>query len=348
MRQLQKVILLLLLVSSCKQESSIHKTSIENNLSIIFEEYNKFKDRINPIEATKGGNFEYNDLIANYISDAYQKELIEEYKSFLNRLSELDENKLSKADQLSMNVMKWDCKMKLEGLQSPIVVVTSPMYNLPSFELMPLTQIQSLHLYVAQLAAGGSVHPFNTVKDFEDWLKRIDDYIIFETSIAMMKEGMAKKIVLPSVLTKKTIDQLEEFITKPTSEHLFYRPIQSMPKEIDSEQRSRLAQEYTKMITNKLRPKYVELKRFLEEEYLPVCRSTAGFKDLPKGKETYDYLIKLHTTTNLTADQIHELGKEEVKRILVEMETAKNKIGSKGNIKEFFEFIRKKSRTDAL
>ena len=173
MRQLQKVILLLLLVSSCKQESSIHKTSIENNLSIIFEEYNKFKDRINPIEATKGGNFEYNDLIANYISDAYQKELIEEYKSFLNRLSELDENKLSKADQLSMNVMKWDCKMKLEGLQSPIVVVTSPMYNLPSFELMPLTQIQSLHLYVAQLAAGGSVHPFNTVKDFEDWLSDI-------------------------------------------------------------------------------------------------------------------------------------------------------------------------------
>ena len=95
--------------------------------------------------------------------------------------------------------------------------------------------------------------------------------------------------MLPQYL-QKTIDQLEEFITKPTSEHLFYRPIQSMPKEIDSEQRSRLAQEYTKMITNKLRPKYVELKRFLEEEYLPVCRSTAGFKDLPKGKETYDYL----------------------------------------------------------
>ena len=163
MRQLQKMILLLLLVGSCKQESSTHKTSTDNTLSIIFEEYYKFKDRINPIEATKGGNFEYNDYIANYISDAYQKELIEEYSSFLNRLSELDKTKLSKADQLSMKVMKWDCQMKLEGLQSPIVVVTSPMYNLPSFELMPLTQIQSLHLYVAQLGAGGSVHPFNTV-----------------------------------------------------------------------------------------------------------------------------------------------------------------------------------------
>ena len=342
MRQMQKVILLLLLISSCKQETSTSKTPTATTLSTIFEEYYQFKDRINPIEATKGGNFEYNDYIANYISDTYQKELVEEYTSFLNRLNELDESKLSKPDQLSMNVMKWDCEMKLKGLQSPIVVVTSPMYNLPSFELMPLTQIQSLHLYVAQLGAGGSVHPFNTVKDYEDWLKRIDDYMVFlDTSISMMKEGMTKNIVLPSVLTQKTIDQLEEFISKPISDHLFYRPIQSMPEGIDSKQRNRLAQEYAKMITNKLRPKYAKLKRFLVEEYLPACRATAGFEALPKGKETYDYLIKLHTTTNLTADQIHELGKEEVKRILVEMEAAKNKIGFKGNIKAFFEFIRK-------
>ena len=90
MRQIQKMILLLLVLSSCNQESATSKTSTENNLSIIFEEYYKFKDRINPIEATKGGNFEYNDYIANYISDAYQKKLKEEYTSFLNRLNELD------------------------------------------------------------------------------------------------------------------------------------------------------------------------------------------------------------------------------------------------------------------
>ena len=131
MRQLQKMTLLLLLVSGCKQESSTHNTSTDDTLSIIFEEYYKFKDRINPIEATKGGNFEYNDYIANYISDAYQKELIEEYTSFLNRLSELDETKLSKADQLSMKVMKWDCQMKLEGLQillswSPLLCIIYP------------------------------------------------------------------------------------------------------------------------------------------------------------------------------------------------------------------------------
>lgn len=340
MRHPLLVLLFLLLISSCSQKSR-EKDLTTSTISIIFKDYYKFKELINPIEATKAGNFEYNNYIANYISDEYQKELVAEYLNFLSRLNEINESDLTSADQLSLKVMKWDCEIKLEGLQNPMVVITSPMYNLPSFELTPLTQIQSLHLYVAQLGAGGSVHPFSSVKDYEDWLKRIDDYIDFlDTSIAMMKEGISKKIVLPAVLTQKTIDQLEEFIVKPTTEHLFYKPIKSIPNEISPIQRGSLAKKYREMITKKLRPKYTELKKFLVEEYLPHSRVTSGFVDLPYGKETYDYLIRLHTTLNLSADQIHELGKKEVKRILIEMEEAKNKIGFEGDIKAFFEYIR--------
>lgn len=340
MRHILLLLLFVMFSSSCTQKST-DKNSETSAISIIFEDYYKFKERINPIEATKAGNFEYNNTIANYISDAYQNELIAEYQNFLKRLNEINLSELTRADQLSLKVMKWDCEIKLEGLQKPLVVITSPMYNLPSFELTPLTQIQSLHLYVAQLGAGGSVHPFNSIKDYEDWLERIEDYLDFlDTSIAMMKEGISKKIVLPAALTQKTIDQLEEFIVKPTTEHLFYKPIKSLPEEISLVQRDRLAEKYKEMISKKLRPKYKELKKFLVEEYLPNSRSTSGFEDLPHGKETYEYLIRLHTTLNLSADQIHELGKNEVKRILREMEAAKNKIGFKGDIKAFFEYIR--------
>jgi uncharacterized protein (DUF885 family) len=333
------LLFLTLSLSACNQEQS--RTSASQTLATIFEEYYQFKDRINPIEATKGGNFQYNEYIANYISDAYQTDLIAEYSTFLDRLAQIDTAQLSQADLLSMKVMQWDCEVKLEGLQNPLVITTSPIYNLPSFELTPLIQVQSLHLYVAQLGAGGSVHPFNTVKDYEDWLKRLEDYIAFlDTSIANMKEGMAKGIVLPKVLTEKTIVQLEEFITKPVEEHLFYRPIQSMPEGISQSDRDRLAEEYQNVIEAKLRPKYTELKQFLVAEYLPVCRTTSGIGALPNGAATYNYLIKLHTTTNLTADEIHELGKREVGRILVEMEEAKNQIGFKGDIKAFLEFIR--------
>ena len=339
MKQKPSLLLLILVFASCIQEDS--KTSAAHSIATIFEEYYQFKDRINPMEATKGGNFQYNDYIANYISDTYQRDLISEYTTFLERLAQIDSTQLSEADLLSMKVMQWDCEVKLEGLQNPLVITTSPIYNLPSFELTPLIQVQSLHLYVAQLGAGGSVHPFKTIKDYEDWLKRLDDYIAFlDTSIANMKEGMSKNIVLPKVLTEKTIVQLEEFITRPVDSHLFYRPIQQMPEAIAQSDRDRLSELYKNLIESRLRPKYIELKQFLVEEYLPVCRTTSGIGALPNGEETYNYLIKLHTTTNLTADEIHTLGKREVARILEEMEEAKNQIGFKGDIKAFFEFIR--------
>jgi len=333
--------MLVLLAYGCKEETSKENTSEVISIATIFNDYYKFKDRINPIEATKGGNYEYNDFIANYISDNYQKDLKENYTHFLNLLNKYDSKDLSEADLLSMKVMQWDCEVKLEGLNSAIVTIASPIYNLPSFELMPLFQIQSLHLYVAQLAAGGSVHPFNTVEDYDNWLKRVDDYLSFlDTSISMMKEGMSKNIVLPKVLAQKMIPQLNEFISNPVKDHLFYKPILSMPESINKEELHRISAEYSNMITNKLKPKYKELKQFLVNEYLPACRETSEIGALPNGQETYNYLIKLHTTTTMTADEIHELGKSEVARILVEMEDAKNKIGFDGDIKAFFEFVR--------
>lgn len=336
MKQPLLLIILLLMAFACTE-----KTAEVVSIDVIFAEYQQFKDRINPIEATKGGNYEYNDFIANYISDEYQEDLRTNYTHFLNLLSELDTTTLSEADLLSMKVMKWDCEVKLEGLNNPLVTMASPIYNLPSFELMPLIQVQSLHLYVAQLAAGGSVQPFQTVEDYDNWLKRVDDYLIFlDTAMAMMKEGMAKNIVLPSALAQKVIPQLEEFITRPMEDHLFYKPILAIPESITEADKTRISAAYIKMIEDKLKPKYTELKEFLLNDYLPACRETSGIGALPNGTETYNYLIKLHTTTNLTADEIHELGKREVARILIEMEEAKNKMGFKGDIKAFFESIR--------
>lgn len=336
MKQNLLIILLLLLAFGCQE-----KTAEVVSIDAIFEEYQQFKDRINPIEATKGGNDAYNDFIANYISDPYQEDLRKNYSHFLELLSKLDTTALSEADLLSMKVMKWDCEVKLEGLNNPIVTMASPIYNLPSFELMPLFQIQSLHLYVAQLAAGGSVQPFETVEDYDNWLKRVDDYLIFlDTAIAKMKEGMAKEIVLPTALAQKMIPQLDEFITNPVEAHLFYKPILSMPESITEADKNQISAAYSKMIEDDLKPKYTELKEFMVNEYLPACRETSGIGALPNGPETYNYLIKLHTTTNLTADEIHELGKSEVARILIEMEEAKNKMGFKGDIKAFFESVR--------
>ncbi len=307
----------------------------------VFADFYAFKKNINPIEATKAGYNEFNDTIANYISDQYQEGLRAKYTGFLEQLERYDSLDMSPEQWMSLRVMKWDCNIKKEGLENKIVTIASPVYDLPSFELMPLLQIQSLHLYVAQLAGGTSVQPFRTVKDFDNWLERLVDYTQFlDTCILKMQEGIAEQVVLPKVLVLKMIPQLQEFIQIPVKDHLFYQPIHRMPDNFDEADKERLSKAYQAFIGDQLIPKYKALNDFLINTYLPVCRETAGIGALPNGAATYDYLIRLHTTTNMTADEIHELGKSEVARILTEMEKVKNQIGFKGDLKSFFNFVR--------
>ncbi len=333
----------LLVCLSCKENRVQKKASPKADLDLVFADFYEFKKHINPIEATKAGYNNYNDTIANYISDSYQNLLLEKYTYFLERLAQFDSTEVTPEQWMSLRVMQWDCTIKKEGLTNALVTIASPMYDLPSFELMPLIQIQSLHLYVAQLAGGTSVQPFVTVQDYDNWLNRLNDYLLFlDTAIEKMEEGMAKGVVLPKALTQKMIPQLQEFITADIKMHLFNKPILVLPDDkFSTADRERLRNAYSQFISEKLIPAYTRLNNFLEDTYLPASRESSGIGYLPNGKETYQYLIRLHTTTNMTADEIHELGKQEVDRILDEMEIVKNQIGFKGDIKVFFNHVRK-------
>ena len=339
-RFLLPILLVLLCFSSCKgPNGDVNKTE---DIAVLFDDYQEFKLGINPIEATKAGYNQYNDTIANYVSEEYQKYLRENYQDFLFRITQVDTATLNPTKKLALEVMEWDCALKKEGLEQPLVVITSPIYNLPTLERFPLGQIQSLHLYVAQLAGGGSVHPFKSKMDYENWLKRIGDYLEFlDSSLSQMKKGVKANMVLPSALIKKMIPQLEPFAKGPVEEHLFYQPILNFPDSIRTEDKKELSLKYRTIIAKQLIPKYEELKQFLEDEYLPQGRSSSGIGALPGGPETYEYLVRLHTSTNMTAEEIHELGKKEVVRIRGEMEKAKKEIGFTGDLKSFFEFIRK-------
>lgn len=329
----------LLFTLGCQKTKQPEKRS--RTIDEIFQSYHNFKQHINPIEATKAGETSYNDKIANYISSNYQNYLKKQYNLYLDTLNTFDSTLVTPSQWLSIQTMRWDCDIKRAGLLQPLVTMASPIYNLPSFELMPLIQVQSLHLYVAQLAAGNSVHPFETIKDYDQWIERMSDYFTFlDTCIIKMKLGMSQGIVLPKSLVQKILPQLDPFITEPIKTHLFYTPINNMPHHFNYQESNRLIATYHAMIDEQLKPKYRELKDFLKNEYLPKSRSTSGLGSLPGGLKTYQYLIRLHTTTDLNIDEIHEKGLAEVNRILSEMEKAKNSMGFNGDIKEFFEFIR--------
>jgi uncharacterized protein (DUF885 family) len=334
-----RFIFLILVIASCT--GSKKPTTEVRPVDSLFVEFYEFKKRINPIEATKAGFSDYNDQVAHYISTPYKQDLIQNYRKFLEEIARYDSNRMSPSQWMSLQVMKWDCELKLEGLTNPMVTVASPMYDMPNFELMPLLQIQSLHLYFSQLAGGQSLQPFRTVEDYDRWLRRVDAFLPFlDTAMVKMREGMSKKLVLPKVLIERMIPQVEGFASDPVKDHLFFKPITLMPTEISGPERERLTQAYTEMVTNKVAPKYKQLQDFLRETYLPAGRDTDGLSALPNGPETFQYLIKYFTTTNMNADQIHDMGKQEVARIRGEMEAVKAQIGFNGDLKAFFDHVR--------
>jgi len=329
------------LLSACTEKTTVSDQAVIKPIDSLFREYTEFKRRINPLEATKAGFHEYNDQVANYISTPYINDLNESYTKFLSEIEKYDSTQLTPSQWMSLRVMKWDCNIKREGLKNDIATIASPMYDMPTFELFPLLQIQSLHLYFATLASGTGLQPFKTVEDYDSWLRRVDAYLPFlDTSIVKMNQGITRKIVLPKVLIKKMIPQLDAFVNTPLQQHLFYAPIKLIPADFPAEEKERLTIAYTSMVNDKIIPKYKMLQDYLVNTYLPAGRETAGISALPHGRETFDYLIRYHTTTNMTAEEIHELGKKEVARIRGEMEKIKAELNFKGDLKAFFHHVR--------
>ena len=341
MKKLTVFIFLLAFFSACTVKNNKEETALpEVDVEALFDEFFKFKIKINTLEATKMGDDKFNHILPNYISDAYQEDLILHYTEFLEKAGKVNTQLLNESQKLSLKVLVWDCRIKLDGLNNELTTIASPLFDLPSFEVMPLNQIFSLHLFISQLAGGGSLQPFEGVKDYQDWLMRLEDYLLFiDTSIAKMREGMDKGMVHPKVIIQKMIPQLDAFVQSPVEEHLYFQPVKNMPETFSDVDKSTITQKYKSFIGEKLIPKMGELQTFLREEYLPAGRDTHGLGALPNGPEAYQYLIKYHTTTNMTADEIFALGQQEVERITAEMEKVIAQIGFKGDMKEFFNHV---------
>ena len=199
----------------------------------------------------------------------------------------------------------------------------------------------TLQLNIGQYAAGLSAQPFKTTKDYNDWLSRLDDYLIWLSSAEdRMREGVENGYVLPKSLTKKVIPQLKTIINTNLDENLFNSPIRQFPSTFSEQEKLILSNKYKDMILNKIIPAYQRLYDFMKNEYLSKGRNSSGIDVFDDGSDYYDYSIKLYTTTEMTADEIHQLGLSEVAKISSEMEIVKNKVGFEGDLKSFFNHVR--------
>lgn len=317
-------VLFSIVIFACNNEEK--KTSMKN-LNTILDNYYEDRLKLFPLEATTIADNRYNDKLPADISDSYREKLKAFYESYLDRISKIDKTQLTDQEKLSYDVFKKELNIQQEGLSY-------------KDNLMPVNQFWGMHLSFPLLGSGSGNQPFKTQKDYEDFLKRIDDFSVYvDTMIANMRVGMREKIVSPVILMERVLPQLKGIIVTDPEKSVFYGPIKDMPSSFSETERSRLTEEYKKAIMSKVVSSYAKLHDFISEEYIPQCRQSVGISDVPEGLEYYNYLIRYWTTTNLTADEIFQIGEKEVSRIRSEMEGVMKATGFKGDLKSFFHFI---------
>jgi len=299
------------------------QSRFQKMLDFYYEDYL----RLNPTTATFKGDNRYNDKIENPISADYRKQSLSLFKRYLDSLHHYHFEQLPSKDQLSYRIFEYELQNRVEGAKF------DPY-------LTPVSQMNDFRISFSQMGSGAGVHPFKTVKDYDDFLMRMPGFVAWtDTAIANMKKGMKLGVVQPRVLMVKVIPQLKAVITDSAKKSMFYNPIKNMPVTFSPEDKSRLTAAYENAIMNLINPAYRKLLDFIEKEYLPATRESVGLLALPNGKEAYAFRVKSWTTTNITPDEVFELGKSEVARIRKEMESIKNEVGFKVDLKAFFEYM---------
>ena len=160
------VVLLWIFISlcSCKEkvdqpeENKSEKVLSSNeNLAKLFEEYHEGVLKMDPISATRSGDTRYNDRFVNVLNDSTKEQMKLFYSSNLEKVSHFADEDLNENDLLSKRILEWECTQNSKRL------------NLPDYT--PIDQMWSVNLVMGQFASGSSAQPFQTVKDYENWLK---------------------------------------------------------------------------------------------------------------------------------------------------------------------------------
>jgi len=299
----------------------------KHRLDALFENYFEDNLRANPLLATYIGDHRYDDQLPNSIGPQYLADAHAMNQKYLAAIRALDPDSLAPADRISYDIFLYEREREARGERFP-------------FHLLPINQAGSLLTVMPALGSGTNAQPFETVADYEHWLKRLDGLAVWmDQAVINMREGAAKGVVQPRAVMEKVLGQLDAMVVPQAQDSQFFAPIKQFPASFSAADRDRLTAEYTRMLEGTLLPAYKRLRDFVRDEYLPKARTSVAWTALPDGQAWYAYFVQEHTTTNMTPDEIHALGLSEVKRILGEMDQVRQQVGFKGDLEAFFTFL---------
>jgi uncharacterized protein (DUF885 family) len=276
-----------------------------------------------PTWASRLGDRRWNDRWGYRSLDAVDKRH-SHHIEVLTKLRAIKREELSPSDRTNYDLFQKEYENEVEGHQ----------YR---WHLIPLNQLGGVQ------TADELAHAlrFETLKDYDDWLARLHALPAYiEETTALMREGIKQQIMLPKIVLERIPTQIDHQIVNDPKESPFYKPFSHFAGSIPETDRSRLALAAENVIKSNVVPSFRGFKEFFVKDYLPSSPGQVGIWQLPQGEEMYRFAARLHTTTNMTPEEIHEIGLREVARIRSEMQSIIDNQGYNGSLGEFAEFLR--------
>ena len=264
-----------------------------------------------PEYASYLGDKRYNDQLTDY-SVAEVNAALGRGRTFIERLSEIDTTGLTEQEQLSAKLMLRDLIDEQEGAK------------FKEWQ-MPVNQFGGFHTEMPRMVENLS---FETVKDYDDYIARLKKIpTAFSQIMTNMQLGMDEGRMPPKYLLEKVLVQTQTLADQRPEESPFARPLKKFPATIGAADQKRISGDLMEAIETQVLPAYQRFAKFLKVSYIPQGRKDAGVWALPDGDAYYAYRIRQSTTLNKSAEEIHQIGLDEVKRDEAEMLAIVHKLG---------------------
>jgi uncharacterized protein (DUF885 family) len=269
--------------------------------------------KTNPEYASILGDKRYNDQVTDVSHKAALADL-EMSRKFLARFEAIDTTGFPEQEALSKALMVRDLKEQL---------AFAPFKQWE----MPVTQMNGTHLSAAKLIP---LLSFATVKDYQDYISRLRKFPkVMDDTMDNMRQGMADHLMPPRFLLEKVASQADKIVAFEPERSPFAQPLTKFPESISAADRQRLHDAMIAAIRESVNPTYAKFAKFVREEYAPKGRTEAGIWSLPDGDARYAAMVKRSTTTDLTPQEIHQLGLKQVAELESQMITIAQKLGYK-------------------
>jgi uncharacterized protein (DUF885 family) len=272
-------------------------------LNKLADDYYDALARFDPVSAGESGDNRFADQIGMTIGPKQRAAQFALYKGFVKRLHAIRRDGLPRREQTSYDILDYELATALRFEPFPE-------------HLLPINQMDSMPVTLANYASGQGAQSLSTVKDYQAYLNRLDQLGPWiDQAIANMREGIRRGIVLPKALVVSSLPQFKQLVAARAEDSIYYGPVKNLPAAFPDADKKKLAAAYRATIDGKLNPALQRLAAFLETDYLPASRTSTGWSALPQGMDWYLVRVASQTTTDLQPEQIHQIGLKEVARI---------------------------------